>query len=96
MHGQQNIKICDANQAKQVHHYKNIKIKSYKSNAAIWHNKTCRIKQLIPTYVNVRVKGNNSRCQRTKNAHKFCASCWLIAKINILKYTVSKTLQTGL
>jgi len=32
MHGQQNIKICDAKQAKQVlvHQYKNTKIKLYK------------------------------------------------------------------
>ena len=37
-------------QAKQVNQYKNTKIKLYKSNAAIWCNKTCRIKQLIPTY----------------------------------------------
>ena len=58
MHGQQNIKTCDAKQAKQVYQYKN-KIKLYKNNAAIWYNKTCRIKQLIPTYVNVRVNGNN-------------------------------------
>jgi len=42
MHDQQNIKICDVKQAKQVHHYKNAKIKLYKSNAAIWYNKTCR------------------------------------------------------
>jgi hypothetical protein len=39
MHGQQNIKICDAKQAKQVYQYKNTKIKLYKSNAAIWYNK---------------------------------------------------------
>ena len=55
-------------QAKQVYQYKNIKIKWYKSNAAIWYNKTCRIKQTTPTYVNIRVKGNKTRCQRTKNA----------------------------
>jgi len=30
--------------------------------------KTCRIKQLIPTYINIRINGNNQRCQRTKNA----------------------------
>jgi len=48
MHGQQNIKICVAKQAEQLHQYKNTKIKLYKSNAAIWCNKTCRIKQLIP------------------------------------------------
>jgi len=46
--------ICDAKQTKQVHQYKNKKIKLYKCNAAIWYNKTCRIKQLIPTYVNIR------------------------------------------
>ena len=59
---------CDAKQAKQVYQYNKTKIKLYKSNAAIWYNKTCRIKQLIPTYVNIRVNGNNPRFQRTKNA----------------------------
>ena len=44
MHGQPNIKICIAKQAKQIFQYK-IKIKLHKNNAAIWHNKTCRIKQ---------------------------------------------------
>jgi len=48
MHGQQNIKICDAKQAKQINRYKNTKIKLYKSNAAIWYSKSCRVKQLIP------------------------------------------------
>ena len=36
MHGQRNIKICDA---KQVHQYKNTKIKLYESNEAIWYKK---------------------------------------------------------
>ena len=39
MHSQKNIKLCDA---KQVYHYKNIKLKLYKNNAAIWFNKTCK------------------------------------------------------
>ena len=26
----------------------------YKNNTAIWYNKACRIKQLIPAYVNIR------------------------------------------
>ena len=43
MDGQQNIKICDAKQAKQVHQYKNTKTKLCKSNAAIWYNKTSRL-----------------------------------------------------
>ena len=34
-----------AKQAKQIFHYKKIKIKLYKNNAAIWFNKTCRIKK---------------------------------------------------
>ena len=40
MHGQKNIKLCDA---KQAYHYKNIKLKLYKNNAAIWFHKTCRV-----------------------------------------------------
>ena len=66
MHGQQNIKICDAKQTKQVQQYKNTKIKLCKSNAAIWYNKTCKIKQLIPTYVNIRVNCNNPPPQKKK------------------------------
>jgi len=45
MHGQPNIKICIAKQAKQIFQYKKMKIKLHKNNAAIWYNKTCRIKQ---------------------------------------------------
>ena len=47
MHGLPNLKICLAKQAKQIFHYKKIKIKLYKNNAAIWFNKTCRIKNTI-------------------------------------------------
>ena len=54
--------LCAHHQeARQVHQYKNTKIKLYKSNVAFWYNKICRIKQLIPTYVNIRVKGNNPK-----------------------------------
>jgi hypothetical protein len=35
MHGQKNIKFCNAEQAKQVYQYKNTEIKLYKNNAAI-------------------------------------------------------------
>ena len=66
MHGQQYIKICTAKQAKEIYHYKTIKTKLYKSNAAIWFNKTCRIKQLTPTYISVRVNGNNSESEKTR------------------------------
>ena len=61
MHGQKNIKLCDA---KQVCHYKNIKLKLHKNNAAIWFNKICKAKHLTPTYASIKIKGDNSRCQK--------------------------------
>jgi hypothetical protein len=68
MHGQPTIKICNAKQARQIYQYKKIKTTLYKNNVAIWYNKTCRIKQLTPAYMNIRINGNTPRCQRTKNA----------------------------
>jgi hypothetical protein len=67
MHGLTNLKICIAKQAKQIFHYKKIKIKLYKINAAIWFNRTCRIKQLTPNYIKIRINGNKTRAQRTEN-----------------------------
>ena len=59
MHGLQNIKFGDA---KPTHQFKNINIKLYKTNAAIWYNKMCRLKQLTPNYIHVKVNGNNPQC----------------------------------
>ena len=64
LNGPKNVKLCNAQQAKQVYQYKNTKIKLYKNNAAIWYNKTCRARQLTPTYANIKIKGTNSRCQK--------------------------------
>jgi hypothetical protein len=55
MHVQPKVKICIAKHAKQIFQYKRIKIKLYKNNADIWYNKTRRIKQLTPNYINIRV-----------------------------------------
>ena len=45
MHGQKNIKLHNAEQAKPVYQYKNTKIKLYKNNAAIWYQKkNCALK----------------------------------------------------
>ena len=41
MHGITNTKICLAEQAKKMYQFKNIKARLYKTNAAIWYNKTC-------------------------------------------------------
>ena len=63
-----NLKFSKAKQAKEIYQYKNIKRKLYKTNAAIWYNKICRLKQLTQTYINIHRNGNNKQCQRTKRA----------------------------
>ena len=40
MHGTTNIKFIDAQQAKLAYQYMNTKRKLYKTNAAIWYNKS--------------------------------------------------------
>jgi hypothetical protein len=42
MQVQPNIKFVGAQQAKQIHRYKNIRLKLKETNAAKWYNKTCR------------------------------------------------------
>jgi hypothetical protein len=59
---QTNVKFASAQQEQQIHQYKNIKEKKYETNAAIWYNKTCRHKQLVPNYVSVMENSNNRQC----------------------------------
>jgi len=33
--------------------------KLLKTNATLWFNKICKNSQLTPTYVNIKIKGNN-------------------------------------
>jgi hypothetical protein len=54
------IKIIDAQQAKLHNNYKNTKIKLLKTNAAIWFNKTCKMKNLKPSYINIKINGNTN------------------------------------
>jgi hypothetical protein len=67
MHGKTTIKIIDAQQAKLRNNYKNTRLKLLKTNAAIWYNKMCRIKQLQPKYINIRSKGNRPQDKKTTN-----------------------------
>jgi hypothetical protein len=53
MHGFMNIEIINSKQAVEIHAYKNTKRKLYKTNAAIWFNKTCKDKELTPNYINI-------------------------------------------
>jgi hypothetical protein len=63
MHGESNIKYINAQQAKPIYKYQNIKQKLQRANASIWFNKVCRAEQLQPSYINIQVKGDNN------NAH---------------------------
>ena len=69
MHGQPSVKICTAEQAKNIHQYKNNKLKLHKTNAAIWYNKSCRMKGLTPKYISINVSGNNTIHSVSTNGH---------------------------
>ena len=65
MHGNSNIKCIVAKEVKEIYQHKNTKRKLYRTNAAIWSNRTCRHKQLTSNYINIRINGKNQQCQRT-------------------------------
>ena len=65
MHCQPSVKICTAEQAKNIHQYKNNKLKLHKTNAAIWYIKSCRMKGLTLKYISIKVSGNNMRSKNT-------------------------------
>jgi len=56
MHGTTNIKFIDHKQANVVHQFTNIKKKTYRTNAAIWYNKVCRLLRLTPAYLYQRLQ----------------------------------------
>lgn len=60
MQGPQNMKFINAQQAKQIYRYKKIKEKLYKTNAAIWYNKSCKNKQLTPNYISINIHETSS------------------------------------
>ena len=57
------IKYIEAKQARAIYHFKNTKRKLYRTNAAIWYNKTCKQSQLTPDYIKIKINGKNLRCQ---------------------------------
>jgi len=64
MHGER-IKIVDAKQARLHNSFKNTKCKLLRTNAAIWFNKMCRIRQIKPNYINIRVNGQKQQDKKT-------------------------------
>jgi len=68
MDGHTNNRFIYAKQAKGIHLYKNMKIKLYRANAAVWYNKTRRDKQLTANYITIKINGNNRQCTNTLRA----------------------------
>jgi len=64
MHGA-TMKIVSAQQAKLNSNYKNTELKLLKTNAAIWFNKLCKIKQLKPNYINIKINAQKPQDKRT-------------------------------
>jgi hypothetical protein len=67
------LKYANGKQAEAVHNYKHIKENLYSTNAAIWYNKSYKIKQLTPKCINIRIKEQtNKHSIKTKNlANKY-------------------------
>jgi hypothetical protein len=56
-----NSKFINARQAKEIYQYKNIKEKLHKINAAIWYKKICKLQQLTPKYILIKVNGHKKQ-----------------------------------
>jgi hypothetical protein len=64
MHGEI-VRIMDAERASLLNNFKNTKGKLLRTNAAIWFNKMCKIRQLKPNYINIRISGKKQQDKRT-------------------------------
>jgi hypothetical protein len=65
MHGMNNIQFINAKQAKEIHQYKNLKVKLHKASAAILYNKMCKQLQLTPKYFSIKLSGTNRQSHET-------------------------------
>jgi len=71
MHGA-TIKTVNAQQANLNNNYKNTRLKLLKTNAAKWFNKMCKVKQLKPNYINIKINGQKPQDMKTTiNAIRF-------------------------
>jgi hypothetical protein len=69
MHGQHSVKFINAQQAKSVYHYRNIKEKLLKTNASISFNKICKTEKLSPKYMHITVNGNNQKYKHQERSN---------------------------
>jgi len=64
--------ITNAQQPKLNNNYNNTRLKLPKTNAVIWFNKMCKVKQLKPNYVNIKINGQKPQDKKTTmNAIRF-------------------------
>ena len=68
MHGA-TIQTVSAQQTKLSNNYKNTRLKLLNTNAEIWFNKMCKVKQLKPNYINVKIN-SKSLCVLNYNFSK--------------------------
>jgi hypothetical protein len=54
----------NAQRAKQTYKYKNNEEKLYKCNGAIWYNKSYRHHQVTPSYIAIKINGDNAQCRK--------------------------------
>ena len=66
------IKIVTAQKAKLINNYKTTRPKLLKANAAVRFNKMCKVKQLKPNYITVKINGHQPWDKMTAiNADRF-------------------------
>jgi hypothetical protein len=70
MHGER-VRIMDAKRAKLLNNFKNTKGKLLRTNAAIWFNKMCRIRQVKPNYINIRINRQKQDERTTTQAIRY-------------------------
>jgi len=70
--------VVNAKQAK-LNNYKNTRLKLLKTNAAIWFNKMCKVKQLKPNYINIKINGHKPQNKKTK--------------INVIRFRINQEIK---
>jgi hypothetical protein len=78
MHGER-IEIVNAKQVKLYNNFKNTKCKLLRTNAATWFNKMCKIKQVKPGYIHIKING---RRQQNKKLQTRPSDTGLIRRSN--------------
>jgi len=83
-----NFKTVNAQQADDIHHYKNIKEKLHKTNAAILCNKLCRTHRLTPNCVPNTVSGTDRPTDVVNNLRILWTSSTLLETNSIISTNI--------